>query len=44
VPQPQAGKPSDASLIERNTLVRKLKEGLGVQVGSLAEQRRAGTQ
>ena len=44
VPQPQAGKPSDASLIERDTLVRKLKEGLGVQVGSLAEQRRAGTQ
>ena len=31
-PEPQPGKPSDASLIERDMLVRKLKEGLGVQV------------
>jgi hypothetical protein len=43
-PEPQPGKPSDASLIERDTLVRKLKEGLGVQVDSIAEKRRAGTQ
>ena len=43
-PEPQVGKPSDASLRERDMLVRKLKEGLGVQVNSIAEKRRAGTQ
>ena len=41
---PQTGKPSDASLRERDMLVRKLKQGLGVQVDSIAEKRRAGMQ